>query len=331
MEYSRETLDLPDGAGVEQSIWIRQPLNLAGVPSLERRVAQHQLTAQQAQLELAKREHIADVRLMFYRALTAEMQANALREWGQRLAAIVTAANRRVQVGETSRFDLLRLQRERELLQGQMADAVLDAATAREYLSMRIGEDPGPVLTGTVLPPELPPLSERELENHPQLLFLKAGSESAALNTKAAKRRAWPEVTIGLGRKELTEPGLEADGNLVAVAVEIPLFDRNGGAARAALHNQHTLRAEYALARHRLQIDAREAYRQLLAQRQAAVSVVGGALSAIAEDAYAAGEIDVAQLINAHQTDLATDLNRISRALRAREAYIQLQQMKGTP
>lgn len=334
IEYSSETLDLPSGESEDTFLWIRQRLNIAGVHGLERDAAEQALVAEESRVEFARREVARDIRRLFYDALAAQEAHRTVAAWQTRLEELTAAVERRMEAGDASRYDYLRLARELALIRGEAVELEAKAESARDGLFSLVG-GPATALTGTLLPPASDGSAAMDIiAGHPLLEALAADAESASLAAKAAARAAWPEVTVGVGRRELEEPDFGADGNLVMLGVEIPLFDRGDGRQFAAESRARRLRAERVLAANRLAADARAAQRAVHAQRSAALMLASSdegenSLSAIAESAYTAGEIIVMELIDAHRADLAAQRQAISHARAAREAWIDLQMLRG--
>ena len=336
VEYSEETLDLAAGDSKEKSLWIRQRLNVAGVHGLERDAAESLQLAEASRNEVAEREIAADIRRLFHSALAADTELRTLVAWQTRLEELTTAVERRVDAGDASRYDHLRLQRELALVRGDAFDAQATAESARDRLFSLIGGQPTE-LEGPLLPPPAnTTLVDEVVTDHPLLRALNAEAASASLSAKAAGRQSWPEFTLGVGRREVAEPNFDSDGNLVMLGVEVPIFDRGDGKKFAAEGRARRLQAERTLVASRLAADARAALRELQAHRQAALALQANdpqadSLAAIAESAYAEGEIGVMELIDAHRTDLAVQREATARSHAARESYIELQLLRGNP
>lgn len=335
IEYKRETLDLAGGSGEDREYWVRQRLNLAGVHGLERDAAAQMHVAADARTELVTREIAADIRVLFYESMAADAEAKAIADWHDRLGSLAGAAADRVAAGDASRYDQLRLERELALVRGDLLNAQATAGSARDRLFSLIGGEPG-ALQGRLLPPALDDVVLADvLENHPLLAALDAESSSATLSATAARRKRWPEVTVGVGRREVSEPGFDADGSGVSLNMTIPLFDRGAGAGDAANSRAQQFAAESALTKSRLAADIRATLRALAAYREGTLALGGvdvngpDSLAAIAESAYAAGEIGVVELIDAHRTELAAQRESFKRALAARNTFIQLQLLTG--
>lgn len=335
IEYSEETLGLAAGDSKERSLWIRQRLNIAGVHGLERDAAERLQLAEISRNELAEREIAGDIRRFFHAALAADSELSTVVAWKSRLEELTIAVARRVDAGDASRYDYLRLQRELALIRGDVFDAQATAETARDRLFSLIGGQQTELQGSLLPPPDMTTIADL-VADHPLLRVLDAEAASASLSAKAAGRQSWPEITLGVGRRDVAEPNFDSDGNLVMLGVEVPLFDRGDGRQFAAEGRARRLQAERTLMASRLAADARAILRELEAHRQAALALQANdpqadALAAIAESAYAEGEIGVMELVDAHRTDLAAQREAIARSHAARKSYIELQILRGNP
>lgn len=332
VEYARETLDTPNGDNEETLYLVRQRINLAGVKGLERRAAHLALDADEARLELNKRDIIGDVRQLFYQALASAEQYQTLALWHQRLTELTRDVSARTAAGDASRYDQARLERELALLTGELLSARSAYASARDHLAVLTGTETT-ALVGDLLPPTAASvITPALIEKHPSLRVLSAQAESADAEQKAARRSRWPEVTLGVGQRDLVDGGMKADGHVVSVTLDIPLFDRAQGNISEAAHRSRLLRAEHALEEHHLLAEARRIQRDWSAQREAALALQPGearSLIPMAEAAFKAGEINVMELIDAYRTEIAGRQERINRSLAARHAYIQWQTLTG--
>jgi outer membrane protein, heavy metal efflux system len=336
IELSRERVDGPSGRADETDIWIRQRLDVAGVRARERDAAQVLVVAAQARADMEIREQARDIRRRFHDALAADALLSLVAAWHDRLALLVAAADRRVAAGDASRYELLRLQKEFFVVQAELLERRAAAESARERLFGLIGAEAAR-LSGTLLPPAMDyATAPGILADHPLLRALDAERDSALLSSEAASRRSWPGLSLGAGWRKVDDAGHRADGGMFMVGVEIPVFDRGKGEKDAAASRARRSAAERTLAEQRLAIDTRTATAELQARRAGAL-LLGEhdsdetSFLAIAEAAYEAGEISVAELIDAHRTELTVARERIERARLARESYIELQYVGGRP
>ncbi|HUG98731.1 MAG TPA: TolC family protein [Gammaproteobacteria bacterium] len=336
IELGRERVDGSSRRSNETDVWIRQRLDLAGVRARERDAAQTLVVAARARADMVDREQARDIRRRFYDALAADALLGLAGDWRDRLDLLVAAAVRRVDAGDASRYELLRLQKELSVVKAEFFERQAAAASARERLFAMIGGEPAR-LSGMLLPPAMDPaMAPGLLADHPLLRALEAESDSALLSSEAASRRRWPALTLGAGWREVDEAGHSADGGMFMVGVEIPIFDRGTGDRDAAASRARRSTAERWLAEERLAAEARSALGELQARRAGALLLSDHeseetSFLSIAEAAYEAGEIGVAELIDAHRTELAVARERIERSRLARESFIELQYVGGRP
>ncbi|MFO8156453.1 MAG: TolC family protein [Pseudomonadota bacterium] len=333
LEYGRDALSRSDGEHREQSLWLRQRINIVGVPGLQRQAGERRQSAEAARVEQTRAGLRATIRTRFHEALAAEARAKALADWQERLAELSRAVARRVEAGDASRYDRLRLERELARLRGRRLEADAASASARDHLFTLIGSEPRP-LTGELLPPALEPVRPEAIPADPEARALAAEAEAATMEARAASRGGWPELTIGVGRREVDEPGFSGGGGQLSLGVDLPLFDRGAARADAEQARARRLRgrSERRAAEHRARV--REARRTARAQRDAATHLLEAtepdeSLATMAEAAYSEGAMAVTELIEAHNAELSTRLESISRSLAARRAHIQLHQLIG--
>lgn len=335
LEYSQESLDVP-GDSTDRFLWLRQPVDIAGVKSLQRAAARESEGVTEATIEAAQRARQARVREAFYQALRARRRVEAIEHWHGRLIELATAVRERFEAGDASRFDHLRLEREKALLQGRLESARAELTATRERLFGLLDSAPRP-LAGELLPSQ-PPSMERAmalLDTHPKIRELVAGAESDRLRAQAAGREVWPDVTLGVGRRRLDEGGASFDGTVFSIGVEIPLFDRGDGRESAARASASAKAAQLTLVRSRLRADLAATLEALRTRRQAALALErqlasgGESLSEIADASYEAGESEVMALIDAHEAELDLRLESIELSHAARRAATDFRTLIG--
>ncbi|PLW82513.1 hypothetical protein CWI75_12240 [Kineobactrum sediminis] len=332
IEYDWESLDYAGGSVDENSFLVRQRFDLAGVKRLERLSASLDMEAEQARIELSKRELVSQVREVFYSAMAAKRRQREVKRWQARLEELALAIAARVQAGDVSRYDETRVARELALLEGESLAVSSEAESARDGLATLTGQESFELL-GQVLPPGAPPDSLPSLVGrHPLLDALGAEADSAAQLQEAANRERWPQVSLGLGYKESRQPGMQADGTMISLGIELPLFDRGQGRKNTAKERSRLITVERQLEEQRLLVEARAIVRRWQASI-GAVDALGReqsqGLIGMAEAAYEAGEISVMELMDAWRAELNTQLQLISSSLAARQAYIDWQTFTG--
>jgi len=334
-EFIDESLDLP-GGNTERYYWLRQPLDLSGRKSLERAAARAGENVTSAEITGLERDRAAVVRTAFYRTLKVQREIDEISQWRDRLHELSRTVAERVEVGDASRFDRLRLERERALLDGRIALARSEQSIARERL-FGLLQQPPRKLSGRLLP-DRPPgrvTTLQALHEHPELVQLRAAADSDRLRARAAGRKAWPEVTLGVGVRDFEDGPLSETGGVFSVGIEVPLFERGRQSRAAAEADAGANSAEAALSLARLQAEARGLLDQLDMLRAEALTMIALAAStdeslpAIAEAAYGAGEIGIMALIDAWQAELELRLQAVQLEFAARMAAIELLKLTG--
>ncbi|MDT8437507.1 MAG: TolC family protein [Wenzhouxiangellaceae bacterium] len=334
-EFSDESLDLP-GGNTERYYWLRQPLDLTGRRGLERKSARAAEGLTSAEIEQVKRRRATSIRQLFYQALRLRREHEAMAEWQARLALLVVAVSERVEAGDASSFDRLRIERELALLDSRLATRRAEQVAARQRLFGLLGSAPR-ALTGTLLPGPAPAVSElaAALARHPELQRLQAGAEADRYAAQAAARESWPEFTVGVGVRQFEDAALSQTGGVFSVGVELPLFDRGQQRRDAANAGAGAKSAEAALLRVRLEAQARALLEERESRRKAAEALrddIGdgaNTLPEMAEAAYRAGEMGVMALIDAWQTEMQLRLQAVELEHAARVAAIELLHLTG--
>ncbi|MAC35503.1 MAG: hypothetical protein CME38_18160 [Haliea sp.] len=331
LEYTRESVDFPSGSLDEDSYLIRQRINLAGVKALERSAARWELGAEESRIELTRREWVAEIRQVFYTVLLHEQRQRVVGLWRDRLAELADAVAAQARAGDLSHYDRLRVVREQSRLQALELEVEAALQTARDSLSALLDTKLSNV-TGTLWPPAPPTKPMLQLAEHPVLLALDAEIESATANAKAAGRAKWPELTLGLGHKEVTEPDVRGDGLVISLGVELPLFDRGRGREAMAAHRRHVLETERVLMSRRLEVDAKgvlQRWRSSLEAFELCERDAFEPLADMAEAAYRGGEIGMMEMMDAWRGERELRLEMLDHAHRARQAWIEWQLLTG--
>ena len=311
---------------------VSQRFNLAGTRGLERRAAGHARDAELARLDLLRRERAAEVREQFYVALRARQRLALLEQRHNDIRALRDAITARARAGDASRFDQLRMEQALALSGGDLARQRSAVAAADLNLSAMM-EAPVDSITGDLLPPPPPAESVQWLEAHPLIQALAAERHSAESVARANGRRWWPDMTVGVGRKDVSEPGLEADGNVVSLGIELPLGDSGAASAGTSRSRANQLAAEQRMTEARLRAQAQAELAAWRAGQQAHDHLAGvlgqGEIVRIAQVAYEAGEVGITALLDAYDSWLEVNDARLAHAMAARQARIQWQLLTG--
>lgn len=338
LSYSRERIDgAPDS--VEQNWMLEQAFDLSGRRGLHREAASRRVAVASAGNASRQLQLTAEIRHSFRAVLRRQAAIRTTEAWARRFAHVESLVDTLARAGEASGYDRRRLARERQTAEARLATERADLERESARLASLTGIVPLPTLQGDMLPPPLPAADAglERLDQHPTLQALARRAEAAELDGRAARRAAIPEVTVGIGPKQVESGGVRDTGIALSLSVPLPVFNREqAGRQRAAAEAQQA-RAEYRLAKARIAADLRGLHRQADALRATAVDYRSRALAAtpellrIAESAYQGGESSLLELLDAYRGALEAETTALELESRAREARIEYDLLTGSP
>ncbi|MDP2793223.1 MAG: TolC family protein [Sulfurisoma sp.] len=338
--WPNPTLDLGRDrtSNAREDRWqIAQTLDISGRRGLRRDAAERRVAAAERDGKTRRAAVAADIRRLFHQALLRQEGLAAIQAWAQRFANAETTFAKLKKSGEVSGYDLRRLSRERQTAEVKAAEVGAELARNRERLAALIGR-PVETLSGRLAPEAPAPIQGLlvRLAERPDLAALLRRAEAAELERQAAARGAIPDITLGLGRKNVTDNGLSDSGNLVSVSIALPLFDRQQAADSRGAARALGLKSEAALSQARAEGDVRGLHRQTALLTTAAASFRERAVTPsadlvrIAEAAYRAGESTLLELLDAYRGALDAELTALDLEWKARETRIELDQLTGS-
>jgi len=251
----------PVGRTFEMQLSISQRVEIAGERGARRRAAGAYDVALHRRADQAGFETAVEVRWAYAKALLARERLRTARLVEEFTRGTVQSARLRVEAGDLSPLRL------------RMAEAAFAQATqsrreaARAYraacrdTATRAGwpaDDPiDPVgeLAPTLVVDDVEGLVAQAMDEHPELAALAKEIDAARATSRAARRDAWPEPTLGGYLAREREPGTPFASvvGLVTVSVPLPLWRRN---QRERAHAEARVRiAEAALATRRYEIE----------------------------------------------------------------------------
>lgn len=335
----REGLSSGGARQAETRLELTQQLDVAGRRRFARTAAVRRLAATDAELAGVRTDAIADVRRAFGQVLFRARVVGALDKAVTSLSASAQVVNRLATSGESSGYDRRRVVRELFALRVKRdtaaADLVRDQAVLAAYVEDNAAQALAP--SGPALPAPPPPLNEmrERLRERSQLVALEVRAEAADSEAQMSRRGWIPNVTVGVGTRLMESAQGEQGDLMVSLGVPIPLFDRGQARVKRAVAEREGYRAEHALQMARLGGELDGAWQQASRLFAAALDYRREVLSSshelgrIAETAYAAGEGDVLDLIDAARTELETELMSFELDHQARMARIELDQIAG--
>jgi cobalt-zinc-cadmium efflux system outer membrane protein len=337
--WANPTLELTrDKTGVtrETSWQLMQPLDISGRRGLREDAARHRIRASESDNLARKNERAVELRRAFHDLLHRQETLRAVGEWSARFAVIGSVVDKLARAGEVAGYDRRRLEREQRSAEARLAETHADLDRARARLAALIGRTVVEGVDGRLLPeppPAMPALQAR-LAARPDLSALAARVDAAQADNAAARHNL-PELTVGIGGKRADDGALRENGNLVMLALSLPLFDRQQAGDRRSAAQAQAARAELDLARQQAEGELAGLHRQLTQLIIAAERFRGTAatpsaeLVRIAETAYRAGESTILELLDAYKGALEAETTALDLEWKAREVRIELDQLTG--
>ena len=235
LEFSVE--DFPPGDGgfsnSQNLIGLSQTVPFAGKKGLDRRIGAKQVTA--AEWDYLGREltFVRDVRVAFYRALTAERKLAVSEQLLALAESLADAARKRVAAGATADQEQLRAEIEQERATVELAAARRELTEAQRGLATLMGHAREPLgslqgeVADRVSTTVLDDTRTEVLARNPGLRSAVANRERAELELRRAKLEPSPDVRLGVagGRDEAVNETLME----FRISLPLPLFDRAQG------------------------------------------------------------------------------------------------------
>lgn len=333
--YHREQL-FGESSRFEETVEFEQRLPISGRHRLQHRAALEMTRAQQAQIADDRTELRRRTRELFYRLLHRQRVVEIHRQSVDRLDDTIAVMEQRVDAGESSSYELLRLRRQKAEFKATLDTEVGRIQRDREELAGWLGiasdEDSSVQPRGRLVPEKLP--DEREVidsvNEHPRLATVEHRIDAYELEADAAGRWWIPDLVVRGGFKRERHGPTQDLGFEAGVSVAVPLFYRGSGhrdRARARLIQTRATRAwrRESMTAHSLGlirqtrrlVDAATDYQQESVERAQRILL-------LAEQSYDAGEAGLFALLDAHQGLLDARLRQRELAAEARHSFIEL-------
>jgi cobalt-zinc-cadmium efflux system outer membrane protein len=337
LEFQRESV--PSGATrtTERSFMLSQQFDVAGKRALRRSAAGERVAAAAADGDQRRLEHSAEIRRRFYEALYRKELVAAALAWDERMEAIGATIQKLHKGGEVAGYDRRRIALERAGTQARLRTEQAAYDKAWQQLAALVGSAKD-APSGQLLPGDAAPLETllSSLDQRPEIRALNRRAAAFGLEQQAAQRGWIPDLTVGIGSKNI-DSGLSRErGTVLAVSVPLPLFDREQAAAGKAGAQAREAGAEARLQRARLEGELRGLWlqvRQLNAaardytaqSRQGAID-----LARIAEASYQGGETGILELLDAYRAVYDAQARALELSWSARQGAIDLDSIAGS-
>ena len=264
----------------------------------------------------ARARQVADSVRLAFEVKTAYVEADRAEravDLLDRVTAIFREAERRasdrLREGDISEYDFRRIRVERARYETQLAEAELDAGSARRTLALLVApasDDlelaPATPITGTPPQIDVAAVQAAARSRRREIEAAEAELDAARASAAVSSRERIQEITATGGYKRQSD-GLA--GAFLGLSLPLPFWDRRGGAVQAAGARVAAAESRLALIRRQVENDVRRAVLAYgsIARRATLLTepLTGEAadLVDIAQVAYEAGEMDLIDVLDA--------------------------------
>ncbi|MCX7959994.1 MAG: TolC family protein [Burkholderiales bacterium] len=296
--------------GSVETLGLAQSLELPSVREARLAAAEIGVESAEAQVQGVRLAVGYLARSAFYDLLRRQEEERLARENAELLDQIRRRILRRVEVGESPRFELVRAEAEALAAQNALSAARLRVEEARSVLRRLTGNMLAPQFEAHgALPaiPELPPLATLQpvvLGAHPAIRALVAERERARQRLAQERALRYPAPTLRV--QHARDP--ETRQLSIGVALPLPLWNRREGPIAQAEATIDLLAAQLEAQRTQLLRELDSAWARVsIAQRQIETFEAGLLRSAeaalqVAEAAFRAGERSFLEVLDAQRT-----------------------------
>ncbi|AKQ70185.1 Heavy metal RND efflux outer membrane protein, CzcC family [Myxococcus hansupus] len=299
------------GSSVVHELSLEQPLLIFGQRGVRRELAERNVSAEQARVKASVAERAFAVREAFAALLTNQEELRVLQETSVDLGRVEKVVKGRASAGDSSRYDVERIEVESRALEVEVMNARASVDDASGRLAALLGiEGWHPRAQGTLRTteslPDLPLLWESAQQRRPSLVAARARQEVARGGLDVARRDRLPVPSVAAG--VMLTRNEKSTIAMVGVGLPLPLFDRNQGSiARASAEMQAEARAlDAELAEARAELS--RAHAVLEGRKSALVRLEQDVVERLptmrrmAEDAYREGRGGILELLDAFRS-----------------------------
>ena len=339
--YSHETVDRDLREDTEDSLWLTQKFQISGARGLNKDAARERISAAELGGKADRLVMEADTRQLFHQLLHQHRLVQAIEYWAGRIKGIEAVVRKRQEAGEVSRYDSLRLARERALVDTALAReksrrsrswAAMTALINYPGVASRFDGIEGELLPGQ--PPSLEILTE-SLADRPDIVQLEREASAFDLERRASSRGWVPELMLGVGHKRVDDDLGRDTGPMVTAGITLPLFDRGQAGQQKYSAEAEIMRSQHQLLLQKAHGEVNGVWQELSGLRSAAIEAHRGSdeesaqMIQIAEAAYECGELCVLEILDAYRSDNLAKIQAQELSASARESYIELDLLTG--
>ncbi|MDX2177961.1 MAG: TolC family protein [Bryobacteraceae bacterium] len=331
VSYSRE------GAGFTEFLQVEQTLPFSGRRKLLEQSGQSRVTAAEAARDAQWWEQRIALRMAFFDLLAAQERVAALAATLVQLRELTEILSTRERLGEGSRYD--RLRGEREISEIDADRGAAEAAQAVALARVRAFVPGAGLASGTLDTPAFAATPEeiatRALATRAELRTVDRTLATLAIEQQAADRLRRPDPTINAGMKRANTGFANDTAYVAGISVPIPSFNRGQFEVARLSAEQRSLAAVRLAIEQRVRAEISGALEALATRRRAlaeyrSTQLAGGAeLVRIARIAYQEGEIGILELLDAVRVERLAQLRSIDLAAAVKNAQLELDRAAG--
>lgn len=317
---------------------ISQPVEFPALRNARQRAARAGIESGSAQLDEARINLYAEVKLAFFEVLRRQDEAGLAAENHALLLQIRNRVKLRVKVGESPRYELVKSEAESLTAENAAKTSEIRVVQAKDKLRALLGApiaDQFEIVPELSVSPELPPLANLRaelLDNQPLLKMAAAETERAEAKLEQERSLRIPQPTL----RWSTERQPDASMWRVSVAMPLPLWNQRAGPVGEAHANRTRASAEQERIRLSLLSELDYAYgRYQIARRQMSVFEAGllrDAESAlkVAEAAYRYGERGILDYLDAQRVFRSTRMDYLNSRYELQFALVDIERLRAT-
>jgi cobalt-zinc-cadmium efflux system outer membrane protein len=330
-----------EGAGYAAFFQLEQQLPISGRRRFLKQAGTAAVGATEAETAAALWSLRSDVRLAFYRLLSAQQREAVLADGRRDLEEVIRVLRTREQEGEGSRYDRLRSERELAEYLSQLALVRTDLVQARFSLSAflppatLVDHVAGTLQTAETLP-AVDALVQRALSHRLEYTAKQRQIERFRLEGRAAERLRYPEplAIAGIKRGDVAI-GTRETSSAVGITIPLPLFNKGQTeiARWRAEEDRAVARREALERRIRAEVTGAAAVLQLrkntIEQYRREVNQIGVDLNRITRVGYQEGELGILELLDSYRVTRQALLRLVELETLAKEAQVELDRAVG--
>lgn len=211
------------------------PIQLGGKRSARGRAAEAIQKSAAATAQSTKERILIESAQNFHRLRQLSLEVELTEEAIHRFERIISTFRTRGHLNPEQQVSLTVFRYALEEEKQKKAQALADQHAISSSLSLLLGQKLQ--VTKNMLPQapqKWPTITDKNIDNFSEVQLSKARLSEADANLNLAKANAWPDVKIGPAYERRAEATGSKDNLGVALAMEIPIFNRNQGEKRAA-------------------------------------------------------------------------------------------------